>query len=71
MSPQESEKGANSDLSDSTGALLMLNKAERKLIKELLQMALNSDKVKSYIIERLGKSSIQTGEALLKTLEGP
>lgn len=71
MSARESKQDANSDLSDSTGALLMLNKEERKLIKELLQMALNSDKVKSYIIERLGKSSIQTGETLLKTLGGP
>ena len=71
MSARESKQDANCGLSDSTGALLMLNKEERKLIKELLLMALNSNKVKTYIVERLGKDSIQTGENLLRTLGSP
>ena len=71
MSARETKQDSNCHLSESTGALLMLNKAERKLIKELLLMALNSDKVKTFIIERLGKESIETGENLLKTLESP
>ena len=44
MSARESKQDTNCGLSDSTGALLMLNKEERKLIKELLLMALNLKK---------------------------
>jgi len=57
-------------LSDKTGALLMLNKAERVLIKELLFMALNSQSVKAYITKRLGKDYLEVGANLYKTLGG-
>ena len=71
MSTFESEQDANLDLSDKTGALLMLNKEERQLIKELLLMTLNSERVKSIIVNRLGEKSIQTGENLLKAMGSP
>ena len=57
-------------LSDKTGALLMLNKAERVLIKELLFMGLNSQSAKEYITKRLGKEYLEVGAKLYKTLGG-
>jgi hypothetical protein len=55
-------------LSDKTGALLMINKEERKLIRELLFMALNSESVKVYITKRLGKEFLNIGAKLYKTM---
>ena len=68
MSAFESEQDANFDLSDKTGALLMHNKEERQLIKELLLMTRNSERVRPIIVNRLGEKSIQTGENLLKAM---
>jgi hypothetical protein len=64
--------GRNADLylSDKTCALLMLNKEERKLIKELLIMSLNSESIKAYIVKKMGRKYLQTGEKLLNTLGG-
>ena len=42
-------------LHDATGALLMLNKYERKLLKELLTMTLKSNSAKEWIIKKLGQ----------------
>lgn len=70
MGLPENTQGANADSSESTDAPLMLNNEARKLIKALLQMALISEKVKSFLIARLGKRSIQTGERVLETLGG-
>jgi hypothetical protein len=56
-------------LRNKTGALLMLNKEERKLLRELLLMTLNSESIKSYIIKKLGSKYIQIGEKLLKSME--
>ena len=55
-------------LSEKTGALLMLNTEERRLIKELLSMALKSENVRIYIIKRLGKEYLQVGATLFKNL---
>ena len=57
-------------LHDKTGALLMLNKDERKLLKELLVMAMNSKSIKAYIIKKLGQKYVKIGEKLLKTMGG-
>ena len=56
--------------SDKTGALLMLNKEERILIKELLFMSLNSESVKAYISKRLGDDYLQVGQKLFDTMGG-
>ena len=71
MSTNNKKKSADVDLSDKTGALLMLNKEERKLIKELLVMTMNSESVKSYIAKKLGKNYVQVGASLLKTMGAP
>lgn len=49
----------------------MLNKEERKLIKELLLMAMNSESVKSFIVKKLGKNYLDVGASLLKTMGEP
>lgn len=71
MSTNDKKKSTDVDLSDETGALLMLNKEERKLIKELLVMTMNSESVKSYIVKKLGKNYVQVGASLLKTMGAP
>ena len=71
MSTNDKKKSTDVDLSDKTGALLMLNKEERKLIKELLVMTMNSESVKSYIVKKLGKNYVQVGASLLKTMGAP
>ncbi len=55
-------------LSDQTGALLMLNKNERKMLKHLLQVMMRTEKGKEHIINNLGPEYIEIGEKLLKAL---
>ena len=57
-------------LHDETGALLMLNKDERKLLKALLAMTLKSKNARSWIEKTLGEEYIAIGERLLKTMGG-
>jgi hypothetical protein len=71
MNTDDKKKSADFELSDKTGALLMLNKEERKLIKELLIMTMNSESVKSYIVKKLGKNYLEVGASLLKTMGAP
>ena len=55
-------------LADKTGALMMINKKERRLIKELLSVTLKSATAKEWIIKKLGHEYIQIGEKLLKAM---
>jgi len=55
-------------LADRTGALMMINKKERLLIKELLAVTLKSPTAKDWIIKKLGQEYIQIGEKLLKAM---
>ena len=57
-------------LYDRTGALLMLNKNERKLLRELLSMTLKSKNARDWIEKKLGKEYVSIGEKLLKTMGG-
>lgn len=57
-------------LHDETGALLMLNKNERKLLREILAMTLKSNSAKSWIVKKLGKDYVQIAEKLLKAMGG-
>ena len=58
----------NLALYDKTGALLMLNKGERRLLKELLSMTLRSKNAREWITKKLGAEYIGIGEKLLKTM---
>jgi hypothetical protein len=55
-------------LADRTGALMMINKKERMLIRELLSVTLKSATAKEWIIKKLGQEYIQIGEKLLKAM---
>ena len=65
-------EGKNGDLilSDQTGALLMLNKKERKLLKKLLFMTMGSESGRTYIAKKLGPEYIEIADKLIKAL-GP
>ncbi|MBW1704899.1 MAG: hypothetical protein JRJ86_06990 [Deltaproteobacteria bacterium] len=71
MSVDNTKVDANLDLSDRTAALLMVNKDERKLIRELLVMTLNSENGKRHILNKLGAEYVDLAENLLKALGSP
>jgi hypothetical protein len=56
-------------LADRTGALMMINRKERLLIKQLLVVTLKSPRAKEWIVRKLGREYIQIGERLLKAME--
>jgi hypothetical protein len=66
----ENKEDINLALHDETGALLMLNKNERKLLREILAMTLKSDSAKDWIVKKLGKGYVQIAEKLLKATGG-
>jgi len=57
-------------LADKTGALLMIDKKERELVRELLAMTLKSASAREWISKKLGKEYIQIGVELLKAMGG-
>ncbi len=60
----------NLALNDNTGALLMLDKKERKLLKELIYVTLSSKNARQYIIDKLGNEYIDIGNKLYKIMGG-
>lgn len=57
-------------LADKTGALLMIDKKERELVRELLAMTLKSPSAREWISKKLGKEYVQIGLKLLKAMGG-
>lgn len=57
-------------LHDKTGALLMVDKMERRLIKELLVITLKSSASREWIVKKLGSEYVEVAERLLKTMGG-
>jgi hypothetical protein len=57
-------------LADKTGALLMIDKKERELVRELLAMTLKSPTAREWISKKLGKEYVQIGVKLLKAMGG-
>lgn len=70
MSNSDDERDLNPALNERTGALLMLNKEERKVIKELLIMTIYSESVRGYIEKRLGEEYVRIAEKLLEAMGG-
>jgi hypothetical protein len=66
----EKKEDINLALHDDTGALLMLNKNERKLLREILSMTMKSNSAKDWIGKKLGKEYVKIGEKLLKAMQG-
>ena len=57
-------------LHDKTGDLLMIDKRERRLVKELLAITLKSKSSREWIVKKLGSEYIEIAEKLLKTMGG-
>jgi len=57
-------------LADKTGALLMIDKKERELVRELLAMTLKSPSAREWISKKLGHEYVEIGVKLLKAMGG-
>ena len=57
-------------LSDKTGALMMINKKERQILREILSITMKSKGGKGYIARKFGPESVEIAEKLLEALEG-
>jgi len=57
-------------LADKTGALMMINKKERALLRTILAMTMRSSSAKEWITKKLGPEYLQIGESLLKSMGG-
>jgi len=57
-------------LADKTGALLMIDKKERELVREILAMSLKSPSAREWISKKLGKEYVQIAVKLLKAMGG-
>ncbi|MBU2498210.1 MAG: hypothetical protein KKE57_04865, partial [Proteobacteria bacterium] len=60
----------NIALADATGALMMINKKERRLLRELLAMSLKSPSARKWIATKLGREYVDIGDKLLSNLGG-
>jgi len=70
MTDKEDSQEVNLALYDRTGALLMIDKMERRLLKELLTITLKSPASREWIGKKLGNEYIDVAERLLKALGG-
>jgi len=57
-------------LAEKTGALLMIDKKERELVREILAMTLKSASAREWILKKLGKEYLQIAETLLNAMGG-
>jgi len=57
-------------LAEKTGALLMIDKKERELVREILAMTLKSPSAREWILKKLGKEYLQIAETLLNAMGG-
>jgi len=57
-------------LHDKTGALLMIDKKERRLVKELLAITLKSKSSREWIVKKMGSEYVEIAEKLLKSMGG-
>ena len=57
-------------LADRTGALLMVNKKERELLRTVLAMTMRSSSAREWITKKLGPEYVEIGGKLLKSMGG-
>ena len=60
----------NIALADATGALMMVNKKERRLLRELLAMSMKSPSARKWIAGKLGEEYLGIGDKLLDNMGG-
>ena len=53
-----------------SGALMMINKKERQILREILSITLKSKGGKGYLARKLGPEYVEIAEKLLESLEG-
>ena len=57
-------------LADKTGALMMINKKERELLRTILLMTMRSSSAKDWITKKLGPEYVEIGTKLLRFMGG-
>ena len=62
-------EGIHLGLSDKSGALMMINKKERQILREILSITMKSKGGKAYIARKFGPEYVEIAENLLKALE--
>lgn len=60
----------SSDYLDQTGNFFLLNKTERRLLREILNITLSAEQGKKYIINKLGEDYLEVGTDFLKRIGG-
>lgn len=60
----------SSSYSDDAGNFFLLNKTERKLLKEILNITLSAEQGKKYIVNKLGEDYLEVGADFLKRIGG-
>ena len=60
----------SSSYADETGDFFLLNKTERKLLKEILNITLSAEQGKKYIVKKLGEDYLEIGAEFLKRIGG-
>lgn len=55
---------------DNGGNFFLLNKTERKLLKEILNITLSAEQGKRYIVKKLGEDYLEVGADFLKRIGG-
>jgi len=66
----ENGEGIQFGLSDKSGALMMINKKERQILRDILSITMKSKGGKAYIARKFGPESVEIAEKLLESLEG-
>ena len=66
--PEETFDSAS--YADETGNFFLLNKTERKLLKEILNITLSAEQGKKYIVKKLGEDYLEIGAEFLKRIGG-
>jgi len=66
----ENGEGIQFGLSDKSGALMMINKKERQILRDILAITMKSKGGKAYIARKFGPEYVEIAEKLLESLEG-
>ncbi|MBW2028104.1 MAG: hypothetical protein JRH06_03990 [Deltaproteobacteria bacterium] len=70
MNKKDENQEVKIALQDDTGALLMINKKERRLIREILAVTLKSPHSRQWIVKKLGREYLEIGKNLLRSMGG-
>jgi hypothetical protein len=66
----EKQDDISMGLAERTGALMMINKKEKKLLRTILEMTMRSSSARDWIVKKLGSEYLAVGTKLLKSMGG-